>query len=73
MNKKSLVIFLSSLFLHTILNAQEWTLKLRSSVELRTFKLTNKVDISKEKLAGLHFLKMPSLLHKYKAMEVVIL
>jgi len=52
MNKKSLVIFLSSLFLHTILNAQEWTLKLRSSVELRTFKLTNKVDISEEKLAG---------------------
>ena len=52
MNKKSLVIFLISLFLHTILNAQEWTLKLRSSVELRTFKLTNKVDISEEKLAG---------------------
>jgi tetratricopeptide (TPR) repeat protein len=52
MNKKSLVIFLSSLFLHTILNAQEWTLKLRSSVELRTFRLTNKVDISEEKLAG---------------------
>jgi tetratricopeptide (TPR) repeat protein len=52
MNKKSLVIFLSSLFLHTILHAQEWTLKLRSSVELRTFKLTNKVDISEEKLAG---------------------
>ncbi|MBK8369752.1 MAG: hypothetical protein IPL10_20930 [Bacteroidetes bacterium] len=52
MNKKSLVIFLISLCLHTILNAQEWTLKLRSSVELRTFKLTNKVDISEEKLAG---------------------
>ena len=52
MNKKALVIFLISLFLHTILNAQEWTLKLRSSVELRTFKLTNKVDISEEKLAG---------------------
>jgi hypothetical protein len=52
MNKKILVIFLSVFFLHTILSAQEWTLKLRSSVELRNFKLTNKVDISEEKLAG---------------------
>lgn len=52
MNKKALVIFLSSLFLHTFLSAQEWSLKLRSSVELRTFKLTNKVDVSEEKLAG---------------------
>jgi tetratricopeptide (TPR) repeat protein len=52
MNKKILVIFLSVFFLHTILSAQEWTLKLRSSVELRTFKLTNKVDVSEEKLAG---------------------
>ena len=52
MNKKTLVIFLCFWFLSFTFNAQEWSLKLRSSVELRTFRLTNKVDVSEEKLAG---------------------
>jgi hypothetical protein len=52
MRNKQLIISLYFLFLSGFLSAQEWTLKLRSSVELRTFKLTNKVDISEEKLAG---------------------
>ncbi|MBI3519450.1 MAG: hypothetical protein HY062_08860 [Bacteroidetes bacterium] len=37
---------------NSYIHAQEWSLKLRSSVELRTFKLTNKADIREEKLAG---------------------
>jgi len=52
MNKKRLQIFSCFIFFCTFLSAQEWTLKLRSSVELRTFKLTNKVDVSEEKLSG---------------------
>ena len=52
MNKKQFIIFFQILFFHAFLSAQEWSLKLRSSVELRTFKLTNKVDITEEKLSG---------------------
>ena len=52
MNKKPLVIFLNFWFLCVTMSAQEWSLKLKSSVELRTFKLTNKVDVTEEKLSG---------------------
>jgi hypothetical protein len=44
-----IVLFLLSVITIT---AQEWTLKLRSSVELRTFKLTSEADVSESKLPG---------------------
>ena len=52
MKKNQLIVFVCLLLAAMKITAQEWTLKLRSSVELRTFRLTNKADISEEKLAG---------------------
>lgn len=52
MKNKYCFIFLALCIFGIKMSAQEWTLKLRSTVELRAFKLTNKVDISEGKLAG---------------------
>jgi hypothetical protein len=50
--KKNYLIILSAIFYANIGYSQVWTLKLTSSVELRTYKLTNKIDESVEKLQG---------------------
>jgi hypothetical protein len=52
MKRKISSIFLFTLGFNVLLNAQDWSLKLKSTVELRTYKLTNKVDVKEEKLAG---------------------
>ena len=52
MKNKYCIVFIIVSFFVLKTTAQEWSLKLMSTVELRTFKLTNKVDISEEKLAG---------------------
>ena len=46
------LIIIIVFFYSTIGRSQVWTLKLRSAVELRTYKLTNKIDESVEKLSG---------------------
>ena len=50
MQKNYWIIFI--LLLSVTSFAQEWSLKLKSAVELRTFKLTNKIDVADTKLAG---------------------
>lgn len=50
MQKNYWIIFILLLSATSI--AQEWSLKLKSAVELRTFKLTNKIDVDDTKLAG---------------------
>ena len=52
MKNKYCIIFIVLWFFGIKVFSQEWSLKLRSTVELRTFKLTNKVDVSESKLAG---------------------
>jgi hypothetical protein len=49
---KNYFIILISICTFTTLKAQDWSLELKSTVELRTFKLTNKAEISEQKLAG---------------------
>ena len=50
--KIKFLIIIIVFFYSTIGRSQVWTLKLRSAVELRTYKLTNKIDESVEKLSG---------------------
>jgi len=50
MQKNYWIIFILLLSVTSI--AQEWSLKLKSAVELRTFKLTNKIDVADTKLSG---------------------
>lgn len=50
-NDKKIICFFLLLITNFIFS-QTWSLKLKSTVELRTYKLTNKADISVDKLGG---------------------
>ncbi len=50
--KRNYSLILIAFFYSNLVISQAWTLKLKSSVELRTYKLTNKIDELVEKLQG---------------------
>ncbi|MGZ4045866.1 MAG: carboxypeptidase-like regulatory domain-containing protein [Bacteroidia bacterium] len=52
MNVKSVKFLVCFVFLASFVRGQDWTLKLRSRVELRSWKLTNRADKTEKSLPG---------------------